>query len=99
MAAMRVTIPWQLWGAVYRIAQRAGIKLVAPAHSCRLPMKAPRGYGSRHHGVPSIRRLFNSPMPANLKAQYAARVAAGKIERDPAQEAVLDMLAGLDARL
>jgi len=62
-------------------------------------MKAPRGYGSRHHGVPSIRRLFNSPMPANLKAQYAARVAAGKIERDPAQEAVLDLLAGLDARL
>jgi cell division protein ZapE len=48
---------------------------------------------------PSIRPVFDQLMPANLKAQYAARVAAGKIERDPAQEAVLDMLAGLDTRL
>ena len=38
-------------------------------------------------------------MSSDIKAQYAARVAAGEIERDPAQEAVLAMLAELDARL
>ncbi len=38
-------------------------------------------------------------MPANLNAQYAALLAAGEIERDSAQEAVLDRLARLDQRL
>jgi cell division protein ZapE len=38
-------------------------------------------------------------MPADIKARYAARVAAGEVERDPAQEVVLDLLTGLDARL
>jgi cell division protein ZapE len=38
-------------------------------------------------------------MPLNVKAQYAARVAAGEIERDSAQEAMLDRLADLDVRL
>src|ERR1700688_1682139 len=38
-------------------------------------------------------------MPANLTAQYAALVATGEIERDRAQEAVLDRLARLDQRL
>jgi cell division protein ZapE len=38
-------------------------------------------------------------MPLNVKAQYAARVAAGEIERDSAQEAMLDRLADLDTRL
>jgi cell division protein ZapE len=38
-------------------------------------------------------------MPANLTAQYAALVATGEIERDRAQEAVLDRLAMLDQRL
>jgi cell division protein ZapE len=38
-------------------------------------------------------------MPANLTAQYAALVATEEIERDRAQEAVLDRLAVLDQRL
>src|SRR5262249_20124884 len=38
-------------------------------------------------------------MPADVKAQYAARVAAGEIERDAAQERVLEMLAQLERRL
>src|SRR5258708_33309883 len=38
-------------------------------------------------------------MPANLTAQYAALVATGEIERDRAQETVLDRLAALDQRL
>jgi cell division protein ZapE len=38
-------------------------------------------------------------MPASILVQYAARVAAGKIERDSAQEAVVDRLAQLETRL
>ena len=38
-------------------------------------------------------------MPANVKARYAARVAAGEIESDPAQADVLELLAGLERRL
>jgi len=38
-------------------------------------------------------------MSGDIKAQYAARVAAGEIERDCAQETVLAMLAELDKRL
>jgi cell division protein ZapE len=38
-------------------------------------------------------------MPASVSAQYAARVAAGKIERDDAQAAVVDRLALLEKRL
>ena len=42
---------------------------------------------------------FESRMPADLKAQYAARIAAREIERDPAQERVLAMLVQLERRL
>src|SRR5262249_52830703 len=38
-------------------------------------------------------------MPTDIRAQYARLVAAGEIERDAAQEQVLDLLAGLEARL
>ncbi len=38
-------------------------------------------------------------MPADLTAQYAALVATGEIERDRAQEAVLERLSLLDRRL
>src|SRR5581483_1158791 len=38
-------------------------------------------------------------MPASVSVQYAARVAAGKIERDAAQAAVVDRLAQLEKRL
>jgi cell division protein ZapE len=38
-------------------------------------------------------------MPANLTAQYAALVANGEIERDRAQEGVLERLSALDQRL
>src|SRR5215510_7765744 len=38
-------------------------------------------------------------MPIDIRAQYARLVAAGEIERDAAQEHVLDLLAGLEARL
>jgi cell division protein ZapE len=38
-------------------------------------------------------------MPANLTARYAALVASGEIERDRAQEIVLDRLAALGERL
>jgi cell division protein ZapE len=38
-------------------------------------------------------------MSASVKSQYAALVAAGEIERDPAQERVVDMLDALEARL
>src|SRR5437867_696101 len=38
-------------------------------------------------------------MPIDIRAQYARLVAAGEIERDAAQEQVLDLLAGLEARL
>jgi cell division protein ZapE len=38
-------------------------------------------------------------MPIDIRALYARLVAAGEIERDAAQEQVLDLLAGLEARL
>jgi len=38
-------------------------------------------------------------MPANVKSQYAAHAAAGEIERDPAQEDVVDRLTRLEQRL
>ena len=38
-------------------------------------------------------------MPASISVQYAARVAAGKIERDDAQEAVVAKLTQLEQRL
>jgi cell division protein ZapE len=38
-------------------------------------------------------------MPTDIRTQYASLVAAGDIERDAAQEQVLDLLAGLEARL
>src|SRR3954452_3182284 len=46
------------------------------------------------------RRLCSAPfMPGNLKTNYAGLVAAGKIERDPAQDNVLGRLAELERRL
>src|SRR5215510_12057997 len=38
-------------------------------------------------------------MPPDIRTQYASLVATGEIERDAAQEQVLDLLAGLEARL
>src|SRR5262249_37204621 len=38
-------------------------------------------------------------MAISVSVQYAARVAAGKVERDPAQEAVVARLAALEQRL
>ncbi len=38
-------------------------------------------------------------MSASISVQYAARVAAGKIERDEAQEAIVAKLAELEGRL
>ncbi len=38
-------------------------------------------------------------MPTDIRAQYAALIASGEIERDGAQEEALDLLAGLEARL
>lgn len=43
--------------------------------------------------------LPNFRMPDDIKSQYAGLVAAAEIERDPAQERVLDLLAALEARL
>jgi len=38
-------------------------------------------------------------MPTDIRTQYASLVATGEIERDAAQEQVLDLLSGLEARL
>ena len=38
-------------------------------------------------------------MSASISVQYAVRVAAGKIERDAGQQAVVDRLAQLETRL
>jgi cell division protein ZapE len=38
-------------------------------------------------------------MPSSVTAEYAAAIAAGRIERDPAQQAVVDKLARLEARI
>src|SRR5436305_14603505 len=38
-------------------------------------------------------------MPTDIRAQYAALIASGEIERDTAQEEALDLVAGLEARL
>jgi cell division protein ZapE len=38
-------------------------------------------------------------MPIDIRAQYAALIASGKIERDAAQEEAVDLLAGLETRL
>jgi cell division protein ZapE len=38
-------------------------------------------------------------MPPDIRTQYASLVATGEIERDAAQEQVLDLLSGLEARL
>jgi cell division protein ZapE len=43
--------------------------------------------------------MYVSPSGISPSAQYAALVAAGKIERDPAQEAAVAKLTRLDARL
>jgi cell division protein ZapE len=55
------------------------------------------------YGSPSSLARSGKPpilrMSSDLKAQYAAHVAAGEIERDPAQEQVLDLLAQLEQRL
>jgi cell division protein ZapE len=49
--------------------------------------------------VPALLLPLGSSMPADLTAHYAALVATGEIERDRAQEAVLERLAVLDHRL
>src|SRR5262249_33079856 len=70
------------------------------ADSWSLRAKGRRGYGSDHHPARSTSQLLRPVlMPADVKAQYAARVAAGEIERDAAQERVLEMLAQLERRL
>src|ERR1700730_18163654 len=38
-------------------------------------------------------------MPASISTQYAALVAAGKIEHDTAQQAIVDKLAQLERRI
>jgi cell division protein ZapE len=38
-------------------------------------------------------------MPTDIRAQYAALIASGEIERDSAQEEALELLAGLESRL
>ena len=38
-------------------------------------------------------------MPIDIRAQYAALIASGKIERDAAQQEALELLAGLETRL
>src|SRR6201988_2028156 len=38
-------------------------------------------------------------MPIDIRAQYAALIASGKIERDAAQEEALELLAELELRL
>jgi cell division protein ZapE len=38
-------------------------------------------------------------MPTDIRAQYAALIASGEVERDAAQEEALDLLAGLEVRL
>jgi cell division protein ZapE len=42
---------------------------------------------------------FINPMSASVSARYAAQVAAGKIERDNAQQAIVDRLAQLENEL
>jgi cell division protein ZapE len=54
------------------------------------------GYGS---GVIPLPVHPARLMPSTLTTRYAALVAAGEIERDPSQEAVLGSLAALDQRL
>jgi cell division protein ZapE len=44
-------------------------------------------------------RNLTSSMPVSLSKHYAALAASGEIERDPAQEALLDKLARLQTRL
>src|SRR5690349_21715378 len=41
----------------------------------------------------------HSPMPSSLRERYAALVAAGEIERDPAQEIAVAALVRLETRL
>src|SRR5262249_4794718 len=42
---------------------------------------------------------LESPLAADVKVQYAARIAAREIERDPAQERLLGLLAQLEVQL
>src|SRR6202163_402175 len=49
--------------------------------------------------APSRAAPLGPSMPANITAQYGALVATGEIERDRAQEAVVERLAVLDQRL
>src|SRR5436309_12824046 len=44
-------------------------------------------------------RFVKFCMPTDIRTQYASLVAAGDIERDAAQEQLLDLLAGLETRL
>src|ERR1043166_8832381 len=50
-------------------------------------------------GYGSLPRSSPLRLPAHLKSQYAARIAAGEIERDSAQEGIVGKLAYLEAQL
>jgi cell division protein ZapE len=53
---------------------------------------------ARYSSQPLNAAFFNL-MSASVSAQYAAQVAAGKIERDDAQQAIVDRLAQLENAL
>src|SRR5262245_47809734 len=66
---------------------------------CRLPAKDRRGYGCAVADCVSTLHWPSRRIPADVKAQYERRAAAGDIEPDPAQKKVLDLLAQLEQRL
>ena len=74
-------------------AVRSGVS--RPAHG-RLRVRPRRGYASH-------RNFFSAPvhrfMSGSISAHYAALVAAGRIERDPAQEAAVAKLADIEDKL
>jgi cell division protein ZapE len=61
-----------------------------------LPARAWGGYASRETSFPFRSRLL---MPGTLSARYAALVAAGRIERDPAQDAAIAKLSEIENKL
>src|SRR5262249_2376778 len=76
--------------------------LVPCARSCGISaLLAPRlrAIAQRRYGWPPTPRFLIQNIPASVSVQYAARVAAGKIERDAAQLAIVDQLAQLEKRL
>ena len=87
---------------VLRGARLRGIFCVVAARICGLPFRGLRSTVQGRYLIAGLSQLSIHILPlmsASISVQYAARVSAGKVERDDAQEAIVARLAQLERRL